>query len=430
MSSSALDTIADDALACRREPMPASTKVKSFAVPSFTYLEFFAGGGMVRAGLGARWKCLFANDFDHKKSAAYKNNWGSDEMVTEDVAKLKVSQIEGVASFVWASFPCQDLSLAGMGAGLKGDRSGTFWPFWNLVKNLRAEKRGPKMIVLENVIGTLTSHGGKDFVAIADALAEEGYRYGAVVIDAVDFVPQSRPRLFIIAVAEGAAIPTELLSIDASLRWHPKALRVAHLRLSGKARSQWLWWKLPVPPRRNTRFADLVEENPKGVNWHTTAETEKLLNMMSDNNLQKVRAAQNNGQLLVGAVYKRTRLDDDDEKVQRAEIRFDDVAGCLRTAAGGSSRQLVVVVKGKEVRSRLISTREAARLMGLSDEYKLPKTYNEAYHLMGDGVAVPVVRYLAENLLEPIILSSDAKIKTSRTTDNPLREETRSQRAN
>ena len=68
--------------------------------------------------------------------------------------------------------------------------------------------------------------------------------------------------------------------------------------------------------------------------------------------------------------------------------------------------------------------------MGLSDEYKLPKTYNEAYHLMGDGVAVPVVRYLAENLLEPIILSSDAKIKTSRTTDNPLREETRSQRAN
>jgi DNA (cytosine-5)-methyltransferase 1 len=370
-----------------------------------TFFEFFAGGGMARAGLGARWKCLFANDFDHKKSAAYRENWsGGEELVTDDVAKIKPSQIEGVASLIWASFPCQDLSLAGMGAGLKGNRSGTFWSFWNLIKDLRSEKRGPKVIVLENVVGTLTSHGGKDFVAIADALAAEGYRYGAVVIDAVDFVPQSRPRLFVIAIADGVTVPPILLGAEASLRWHPKALQIAHLRLSGKAKERWLWWRLPAPPQRNTRFVDFLEENPTSVKWHTTAETEKLLDMMSDSNLKKVHLAQRTGQMLVGAVYKRTRFDDDDEKVQRAEIRFDDVAGCLRTAAGGSSRQLVVVVKGKEVRSRLISTREAARLMGLPDEYKLPKTYNEAYHLTGDGVVVPVVRYLAENLLEPIIL--------------------------
>jgi DNA (cytosine-5)-methyltransferase 1 len=40
------------------------------------------------------------------------------------------------ADMAWASFPCQDLSLAGGGAGLKGERSGTFWPFWNLMKGL------------------------------------------------------------------------------------------------------------------------------------------------------------------------------------------------------------------------------------------------------------------------------------------------------
>ena len=102
--------------------------------------------------------------------------------------------------------------------------------------------------------------------------------------------------------------------------------------------------------------------------------------------------------MIVGTVYKRTRRDGG-RRIQRAEARFDGGAGCLRTPAGGSSRQLVVVVNGSKVRTRLISSRETARLMGLPDEYVLPANYNEAYHLTGDGVAVPVVRFLAEQVL-------------------------------
>ncbi|HEY6577848.1 MAG TPA: DNA (cytosine-5-)-methyltransferase, partial [Rhizomicrobium sp.] len=378
-------------------------RVGLIAAGEFTFYEFFAGGGMVRAGLGSRWRCLFANDFDFKKSATYTDNWGSAALVTWDVRKIEAKDVPGRADLAWASFPCQDLSLAGMGAGLKGDRSGTFWPFWEIMKALAAKKRGPRTIVLENVCGTLTSHDGKDFVAIADALAEGGYRFGALVIDAVEFVPQSRPRLFIVAVAQGVPIPETLLSSDASLLWRPKALQVAHLRLAGKAKEQWLWWKLPAPPRRANRLADFIEDNPTSVSWHEPEQTAKLVRMMSALNREKLAAAQASGQMLVGAVYKRTRLDEADEKVQRAEIRFDDVAGCLRTSSGGSSRQLIVVVKGDEVRSRLLSSREAARLMGLPNTYKLPKSYNEAYHLAGDGVVVPVVRHLAKRLLEPIL---------------------------
>ena len=84
-------------------------------------------------------------------------------------------------------------------------------------------------------------------------------------------------------------------------------------------------------------------------------------------------------------------------------MRFDDLAGCLRTPAGGSSRQVLLIVDGADVRSRLISSRETARLMGLPDDYRLPDNYNEAYHLTGDGVVVPVVRHLAEHLFEPIL---------------------------
>lgn len=75
-------------------------------------------------------------------------------------------------------------------------------------------------------------------------------------------------------------------------------------------------------------------------------------------------------------------------KVQRAELRFDDVVGCLRTPVSGLSRQLILVVDGSKVRSRLISPRKTARRMGLPNPYKLPRNYKEAYPLTGDGVVV------------------------------------------
>lgn len=368
-----------------------------------SFYEFFAGGGMARAGLGAEWRCLFANDLDHKKGKTYQKNWGKGVLKIEDVRKLKVSDFPEQADLVWASFPCQDLSLAGGGAGLKGDRSGTFWPFWDHMKALAKAKRAPQIIVLENVCGTLTSHGGKDFSAICSALYRGGYRCGAVVIDAALFVPHSRPRLFIIASQTGLELPAELVSEEPSAIWHSKGLKNAYDRLPPAAKRNWVWWNIPSPPLRNSTFADLIEDDPESVDWHTADETARLLSMMSDVNLKKVEAAKKAGSRMVGAIYKRTRLDENRVKVQRAEIRFDEVAGCLRTPAGGSSRQLIMVVDGKSVKSRLISSRETARLMGLPDEYELPKNYNEAYHLTGDGVVVPVVRHLAAHVLEPIL---------------------------
>src|ERR1051325_5723761 len=129
--------------------------------PTFTFYEFFAGGGMVRAGLGRNWKCLFANDNDPKKSAVYAKNWGPAALLTKDVAELKSRDLPGRPDLVWASFPCQDLSLAGKGAGLDGARSGVFWPFWDLFRALGRQNRRPRLIVLENVCGALASHGGK-----------------------------------------------------------------------------------------------------------------------------------------------------------------------------------------------------------------------------------------------------------------------------
>lgn len=363
-----------------------------------TFYEFFAGGGMVHAGLGPEWTCLFANDFSAKKAEAYVANWGNESLVVGDVALIKSDQLPGQTDLAWGSFPCQDLSLAGNGAGLKGERSGTFWHFIELMKGLKQDRRKPRMIVLENVCGAITSAGGTDFEAITEAVSSLGYRFGAMVIDAVHFVPQSRPRLFIVAVDDSLHVSSHLLSDVPNPAWHPSSIIKAHNRLPKKLKDDWLWWDMPAPGQRIKTLDEIIEATPQGVDWNSTEETNRLLEMMSPVNRQKILQAQAFGRLKVGTIYRRTRNGE-----QRAEIRFDGVSGCLRTPGGGSSRQTIMTVNGGVIRSRLLSTREAARLMGLSDSYLLPLRYNDAYHLAGDGVVVPVISHLAKHIFDRIV---------------------------
>lgn len=367
------------------------------------FYEFFAGGGMARLGLGEEWTCLFANDFDEKKCATYVKNWRDSELLQGDVADLTTDDLPGRADLAWASFPCQDLSLAGPGGGLDGERSGTFWPFWRLIEGLRNEGRAPRAVALENVVGALTSHEGRDFAAIGAALAGAGYRFGALVVDAARFVPQSRPRLFVIAVDQDVVIPDSVKRSGPDPAWSTRGLERAAIRLDAAIQPAWIWWRVPEPQPRREGLADLLEPEPTGVRWHSPDETQRLLDLMTPLNRAKVERAQRSGRLAVGTIYRRTRPDDSGIGRQRAEIRFDGVSGCLRTGSGGSSRQFIMVVHGDSIRSRLLSTREAARLMGLRDDYKLPDNYREGYHLAGDGVVVPVVRHLAEHLLERVL---------------------------
>lgn len=376
----------------------------------FTFFEFFAGGGMARLGLGDDFRCLFANEWCDKKAAAYRAYFGGKELRVDDVANLTADQLPGLPTLVWASFPCQDLSLAGNGAGLAGERSGTFKPFWNLMRAMIAAGRAPHVIALENVIGTLTSHGGRDFETIIAALAQEGYRAGALVIDAVKFLPHSRPRLFIVGVHEKFPIPSQLAMPDASEHWHTKSMRLAVERMPAHLQDNWVWWNLRVPAEPIPPFAGLIEDELGGVIWHTKQQTDHIIGLMSPLHLEKLRKAQLLKTKVVGTVYRRVRPNEEGVKVQRAEIRFDQISGCLRTPAGGSSRQTVVVVEGRKVRSRLLSPREAARLMGVPEDYPLPQNYNEAYHLFGDGLAVPVVRWLSRHLLTHLAAGMEVTI--------------------
>lgn len=361
---------------------------------SLSFLEFFAGAGLVRLALAPAWQARWANDIDPRKAEVYLHNFPNEGFVLGDVSDVEAKGLPVPVHMAWASFPCQDLSLAGWRRGMTAARSGTFWAFWQLMACMQEHGLRPPMIVLENVPGLLY---GDNFEGLCEALAALHLRFGALVMDAKRFLPQSRARVFVVAVDETVNVqPWIAANPNRENPWIPKSLWNAHARLSDELKSRWLWWDVPVPIEQPMSLDTLIDRDPPDARWNSPEETERLLSMMTPRNREKIAQALQNGGS-VGTLYKRIR-----NGLQRAEVRFDGIGGCLRTPEGGSSRQTIVDVRDGRIATRLLTPREAARMMGAPDTFWLPNHYNDAYRAMGDGVAVPVVRWLGQHLLTPI----------------------------
>jgi len=347
------------------------------------FLEFFAGSGLVAEGLKPHFQAVWANDICPNKAAVYTANHGSHHFLLGSIEEVEGQELP-IAPLAWASFPCQDLSLAGLNGGIHAERSGLVWHWLRIMDELSKQ---PPVLVAENVTGLLSSNGGANYRVLHQALRARGYLVGPMVLDAINWVPQSRPRVFVVAVKEDAELPAQLL--DAHPNWmHPGFLVNAIDGLDGC-----VYWHMPLPKKRKQALADLVE-------WDAPTDThdqlERKISLISLRHKEKL----NDETVVVAPGYKRTRAGK-----QVLELRFDGVAGCLRTAEGGSSRQELVLKKGDILSTRLLTVRETARLMGAPDSYQLPGSYNQAYTAMGDAVAVPVARHLAKHLLAPLVES-------------------------
>ena len=159
------------------------------------------------------------------------------------------------------------------------------------MRGLTKDGRAPRVIVLENVYGCLTSREGKDFASIASALADLDYRFGAAVVDAVHFVPQSRPRVFFIAFRGDQWIPSSLIAEGPQKCWHPAAIIEAYAGIDTAGKRNWIWWSMSRPLARNSVFTDLIEDAPAAVKWHAAAHTNYILNLMSPLNRKRVSDA-------------------------------------------------------------------------------------------------------------------------------------------
>lgn len=361
----------------------------------FRALDFFAGSGLVRLGLSPQFDTLWANDNSATKRAVYVANFPEDNFHLGSIEEVRGRNLPA-ADLAWASFPCQDLSLAGNLGGMRaGTRSGLFWEWIRVLEELKEHGKQPPVVVAENVVGFVVADGGKHFQQAYRAFRNLGYRVGAVVVNAQEFVPQSRARAFLIAVSED-------ISLDGLSRrfpsepFHSAGLVRTSLIVDDPA---WVWWELPLPQGKTPAFSDLCERDAP---CDTHSKTSELCAMLSPLNKKKLDAAMQVKAFFAGTAYRRTRPNEKGDKVQRLEIRFDGVAGCLRTPNGGSSRQTVILVDQGAVRSRLMTVRECARLMGAPDTYKLQGSYNDGYRAMGDAVVVPVTRWLTRHLLAPL----------------------------
>lgn len=366
-------------------------------LPQKTFAEFFAGIGLVRMALEQQgWSAVFSNDIDAKKREMYEGHFGKDSerFLLEDIHKVSTERVPSV-TLATASFPCNDLSLAGARRGLAGGHSSTFWGFTRILEEM--EGRRPPLVLLENVTGFLSSHKGEDFREALLTLNRLGYSVDSFVLDAARFVPQSRPRLFIVGVLDGLTQETEVRETfgfyESDVR--PKALSKFILT---NPDIRWNIRDLPPQPRRETTLEDVIEDLPEDApEWWNLERTEYLFNQMSPRHQETVELFMSQPDWSYGTVFRRMR-----KGKSMAELRTDGIAGCLRTPRGGSGRQILVKAGQGELHARLLTPRECAHLMG-ADDYSIKVSANQGLFGFGDAVCVPAIEWIVKYYLDPLI---------------------------
>ena len=368
-----------------------------------TCAEYFAGIGLVRLGLEqAGWRVLFANDWSHDKFEMYSAHFrdASEHYIVQDIFSVSHTNIPKTL-LATASFPCIDLSLAGKLKGIGGQHSSAFWGFTQILEN-QASK--PPLVMLENVTGWLTSNGGQDFRITIQELNRLGYVCDVYAIDAAHFVPQSRPRIFVIGVHKSHANQTYENQNLLTLAQRHSSLKTRALEKAISANPDLRWNFIEVPPlpeKVKTGLNCIVENiSDDDERWWLEDKVQHHLNMMSPVNLEYLKKIQDLPYYSYCTMYRRVR-----QGKQRAEIRKDGIAGCLRTARGGSSRQMLVRVGKGSIKMRLMTPREYARLQGVPDNYPIPSQINQALTGFGDAVCVPVITWIASHILNPLVKS-------------------------
>jgi DNA (cytosine-5)-methyltransferase 1 len=373
-------------------------------MPNKNVAEFFAGIGLMREGLErANWTVTLANDIDPVKKRLYINHFTNSEshFILQDIHKLSAEMVPKI-SLATASFPCTDLSLAGRRAGLSGLNSSAFWGFIDIIRGMKEKK--PKLVLLENVAGFLSSNNGEDFRDALLALNSLGYNVDAFIVNAAHFVPQSRVRLFIVG-----KLQKDLIDSNLKVRQYFAETKLRPLSLVNFIfNTPEICWdinhNLPALPTLKSSLKDVIEKVPKESKlWWNQQRVEYFLNQTSERHLVKLNELKDGADYSYLTAFRRVR-----KGKSMAEIRFDGIAGCLRTPKGGSARQILIQVGKGEINVRLLTPKECANLMGAAN-FKISGSTNEALFGFGDAVCVPVISWIAKNYLDPALKKINAE---------------------
>ena len=372
-----------------RDPEGAARKVLR-RLTARPMAEFFAGIGLVGVALeDAGFEVVFANDISPVKRNLYAANRDVSKFWLEDIRRLSGRSIPSV-ELATASFPCTDISLAGWRKGINGGQSSMFWEFTRILSEM--EERRPKALLIENVAGLKSSHGGSDLAMAIHALNNLGYVCDIIQLDARHWVPQSRQRVFIVCSTEQFAYRDPRTATNIRPKWVGDFVR-EHAELKLQAAH------LPPPPKSEETLSNVVEHlSIDDQRWWTAGEVASFRDSLSRIQRERFNSLMQGDEVSWRTAYRRTRGG-------RAtwEIRADMISGCLRTARGGSSRQALVEAAQGEIRVRWMTSREYARLMGAPDFDVGTVSENQALFGLGDAVCVPAVSWLGRNYLTPLL---------------------------
>ncbi len=366
------------------------------------FAEFFAGIGLVRMGLERLgWRCAWANDLDEAKRFMYAHHFGCqpEEIDGSDVHNLPGESVPDV-NVATASFPCTDLSLAGGRAGIRSGESSAFWGFHRVLDEM-GDRRRPPVVLLENVVGLLSSHGGRDLRDALCAMNDLGYCVDPFILDARWFVPQSRPRLFVVCMHK------DLVPDEDGFEVSESRIRPSKLVSFIDAHANDITWcirDLPEPPGESKlRLKDIVTDpRRKACGWWSQDRVDYLYNQMFPRHQAWVDARLNSDRCQYATVFRRVRPQPDGTKRSMAELRTDGIAGCLRTPKGGSGRQILIRVGRGSLRARLLMGQECAKLMG-ADGYRIGVPLNQSLFGFGDAVCVDAIEWIAVHYLGPVL---------------------------
>lgn len=312
-------------------------KVENKVLKDVKFIDLFAGIGAFRQALesfGA--KCVFSSEWDEKAQKVYFDNYG--EMPYGDITKINEKNIPS-HEILCAGFPCQPFSISGNQRGFE-DTRGTL--FFDVARIIKFHK--PTVVLLENVKNFASHDKGNTLNVVTNTLNDLGYYVYPAILNAADYgIPQKRERIYMVCFKKNT-----------------------------KTRN----FTFPKPLELHKHLCDcllLDDETNDFVVFRNDV-------LMKDNIVEHFT----NNTLRVGIVNKGGQ----GERIYSPH----GVAITLSAYGGGVGAKTGLYLINKKIRR--LAPRECARVMGFSDDFKIPDNNNTAYRQFGNSVVIDVIQHI------------------------------------
>lgn len=324
----------------------------------YKYIDLCAGIGGFNQAFKNYGECVLSCDIDKYCKESYLSNYQTESWHTD----IKTIDPTTMAHFdiLCAGFPCQAFSLAGKQRGFEDTRGTIFFDIAQMIKHNR-----PKVFILENVKNLLSHDKKRTFQTIENTLKELNYYSKYFLINAQNFTPQRRERVYIIGVDKNLYSEEVFMTICNNIE---KSIDEAK-------------------QRKQPHIKEILDKNPPAK--YTISD--KLWKFLQEH--AKKHEAKGNG-----FGYGLIDLSKDtNTRTLTARYHKD-----------GSE----ILIKQDNKNPRKLTPRECARLMGYPEDYKIVVSDTQAYKQFGNSVVVPVIKLLADNIMKEII--SQDLIKTAK----------------